>query len=422
MATSRVLIRGGLVIDTEPHPVARSDTDVLIDGGVIVEVGRDLAADGAEVLDAAGRIVLPGFVDTHRHTWQSLLRATAVDLDLMAYLDHVLVRLGPRFGPGDVRLANLLGALECLDSGITTLMDFSHALHTPAHADAAIDGLRAAGIRAVFGYGYPYGGQRRPDVRRLSKELSGAGELVTLALAPAGPSYSPPDVVEEDWRLARELGIPITVHVGAGPIAERPIAMLRDRGLLGPDTLYVHGNSLPVDELTLIAESGGAMSVAPAVEARMGHGGPMVDRLREAGVTTGLGVDVVTTVAGDMFSLMRAALLAGDAAGDTQLTAAEALRMATLDGAVALGLADQVGSLRPGKQADIVMLRATDINLVGAGHDPIGAVVTAAHPGNVEAVLVAGEAVKQDGRLTNPALAEAAAVGQQRAAGLAQVR
>jgi cytosine/adenosine deaminase-related metal-dependent hydrolase len=257
----------------------------------------------------------------------------------------------------------------------------------------------------VFGYGYPDltdGARRRADVRRMRHEhLRDDAALVTMALAPPGPSYAPIETVTADWHLARDLGLRIAVHVGSGPVAHLPIAALGGHGLLGADTLYVHGNSLPDDELTLIADSGGTASIAPAVEAQMGHGAPMIGRLRQAGITTGLGVDVVTTVAGDMFSLMRAALLTSQLCPGPRLTAGDVLRMATVDGAAALGLAHRVGSLNPGRQADIVLLNLDAINMLTAERDPIGAAVTAAHPGNVDTVLVAGRVVKHGGRLVH---------------------
>lgn len=419
----RTLVRNGTLIDTDPVAVLPA-TDLLVEDGRIAAVGRDLPAGDAEVVDATGRYVLPGFVDTHRHTWQTALRGIAADHDLGAYLSRVLGEIGGRVRPGDVRVATLAGALEALDGGVTTLQDFSHALRTPEHADAALDGLRASGIRALFGYGYPvFGGEPgladgaapspghtgrgsgiapyrssvadRADVRRVHASMGG---LITMALAPHGPSYSPIDAVAEDWALARELDMPLVVHVGAGPVAERPIDALRAHGLLRPGTVYVHGNSLPDEELKLIADSGGTASVAPAVEARMGHGAPVLARLRAAGVPTGLGVDVVTTVAGDMFTLMRAAMLGLDASGGPRLSPSDALRLATIEGARVLGMADLVGSPAVGKQADLILLRADDLNLLGAA-DPVAAVVTSAHPGNVETVLVAGNAVKRDGRL-----------------------
>jgi cytosine/adenosine deaminase-related metal-dependent hydrolase len=400
----RLLISNGLVIDVEPTPTARVNCDVLIEDGRIAAVGTGLAADGARVVDATDRIVLPGFVDTHRHTWQTALRGVAANADLGEYLELVLGRIGPRYGAADVYAGTFAGAREALAGGITTLQDFSHVQYSPAHADAAVAALRASGIRAVFGYGAPVFGPPldHDEVRRVhAAHFAGSDGLVTMALAPSGPSYSDLDTVRADWAVAKELGLRIFTHVGGGT---REIETLDANGLLDAQLTFVHGNSLPDDELARIADAGAAVSIAPAVEAQMGHGSPMAGRLRRHGITTGLGVDVVTTVAGDMFSLMRATLLTSQLGEGPRLRAADVLRLATLDGAAALGRVDEIGSLRPGKQADLVLLRADDVNLVGGRHDPIGTVVTGAHPGNVDAVLVAGRRV--DTTLPAEAVAE----------------
>ncbi|NUR05120.1 MAG: amidohydrolase family protein [Streptomyces sp.] len=403
MTANRLLLRNGYVIDTEPEPVARPGTDVLVQGDRIVEVGPDLSAEGATVIDATDRIVLPGFVDTHRHLWQTALRAGAADLDLGAYMGVVLGQYGPRFRPQDIHAATLAGALDALDAGITTMIDYSHALHTPAHADAAVDALHTAGLRTVFGYGpRGQGDYDVDDVRRLRHErLHDDQALVTMSLAPLGPSFSSIETVTSDWHLADDLGLPLTMHVSSGPVAARPITTLREHGLLRANTLYVHGNSLDDDEVKLIAESGAAASVTPATEAQMRVGAPVAGRLRRAGVTVGLGVDAVSSLPGDMFSVMRAALLASQIADNPPLTVSDVLKMATLDGAAALGLADRIGSLRQGKQADIILVRLTDLNMLTAERDPIAAVVTAANPDNIETVLVAGQVVKADGALVH---------------------
>ncbi|MFE1175825.1 amidohydrolase family protein [Streptomyces sp. NPDC058773] len=408
----RLLLRGGLVIDTAPHPVVHPHTDVLVEDGRIAAVGRGLPGDGTdpglEVIDARDLIVLPGFVDTHRHLWQAVLRSAAVDESLERYLGRVLGDLSARFTPADVYTGNLLGALECLDTGVTTVQDFSHVQYTPEHSAAAVEALEEAGIRAVFGYGYPVFDDtaRRADwVRQVRTRHFPSGDgLLTMALAPVGPSFTPPETVREDWLLARELGLPIAVHVTAGPVAMRPIAALQEQGLLTADTLYVHGNSLPDSELRMIAESGGAVAITPAIEASMRFGAPMAGRLRRAGIPTGLGADAVTSAPGDMFSQMRAALMSSHFDGDGEdgeatVKAADVLRMATVEGAEALGLADQIGSLTIGKRADLVLLRADALNLAPVAHDPIGAVVTAAHPGNIDTVLVEGRPVKHHGQL-----------------------
>jgi 5-methylthioadenosine/S-adenosylhomocysteine deaminase len=409
---SEILIKGGCVVDMRPHPVVLRDTDVHVVDGVVAAVGRGLDAPGAEVIDARARVVLPGFVDTHRHGWQSVLRAAALDVDLAGYLDRVAGRLAPALDPADVATASLLTGLECLDAGITTVQDHAHIAYTPEHAAAVVEGLQASGVRAVFGYGRPVLDEPRPwfagDVRRVRTDvLPGDDGLVTMMLAATGPSYLPVEEVAAEWALARELDLRIAVHVGAGPVARRPVVLLRELGIAEPGTVYVHGNSLPDDELTLIADTGGALSITPAVEARMGHGAPTLGRVQALGVPAGLGVDVVTTVPGDMFSVMRAAALTVDASGGERVPMADVLRAATLGGATALGMADRIGSLRPGAQADIVLLRTDAVGVAGA-HDPVGVAVNA-HPGLVDTVLVAGRVVKRDGRLLHPAVAEVVA-------------
>jgi 5-methylthioadenosine/S-adenosylhomocysteine deaminase len=391
-----LLIRGGLLIDTDPEPVVRHDHDLLVDGDLIAAVGPDLQAPGAQVVDATRMMVLPGFVDAHRHTWQTALRGLATDIDLRAYMTRINGQIAPRYRDTDVFTGTLAGAIEALAAGITTLQDFSHIQLSAGHSDAAVAALRESGVRAVFAYGQPvFGPALEPErVRRVHRDhFAGRGDRVTMALAALGPSYSPMDAVRRDWALAGELGLRIFTHISGEPQNPEPIESLRADGLLGPGMTFAHGNSLPDSDLDRIAEAGAAVAICPGVEARMGHGAPVAGRLALRGITTGLGVDVVSAVAGDMFSLMRATLLTSQFGAGRRVTPAEVLRMATQDGANALGLGDRTGSLTPGKQADLVLLRANDPNLLGGLHDPIGTVVAAAHPGNIERVLVAGDHV-----------------------------
>ncbi|MER7132613.1 amidohydrolase family protein [Streptosporangium saharense] len=390
----RMLIANGTVVDTDPEVRVLPGADVLVEDGVITAVGTGLDAGDAEVLDASGLIVLPGLVDTHRHLWQSVLRSVAADSTLGDYLDLVLGRLGPAFLAEDVHAANLWGALEALDSGTTTVYDWSHIQLTPDHTDAALDALAESGIRCVFGYCRPGAGsdpRQQAEVRRVAARS--LPSLVTPALAALGPVFGPEEAAEADWRLARELGLQVSVHAtGVGTVE-----WLHREGLLGPDVMFVHGNGFTDEAMRRVAGSGGVASVAPAIESQMGHGLPETGRFRGFGVTTGLGVDTVTAAPSDMFAVMRAAF-AAERGGGGSLTAAEVLRMATVEGAAVLGLDDRIGSLRPGRQADLVMLRAGDLGLAPV-HDPVGAVVTAAGPANVDTVLVAGRVVKRDGRL-----------------------
>ncbi len=421
-----LLIRGGVIVDTDPIPAVTGHTDLLVEDGVIAAVGTGLPEPpGATVIDATGRIVLPGFVDTHRHTWQAGIRSITPDISFAGYLTRVLGELAPRHRPEDVYAATLAGALECLDAGITTLVDWSHIQRTPAHTEAAIGALRSSGVRAVFGY--CYGGDGGPDGvtaegRRVHREHFGAnaGPLLSMAVAALGPEIAPVEVALAEWRLARDLDLPLTVHMGGHGTASaaRGLAFLRDNGLLGPRTTFVHPNHYGDDDLARIAGSGGTASVSPVIEAELGIGHPATGRARAAGLPTALGADTVTSGPGDMFSLMRAAYIlerARPGGAGMGFTTRDALRMATIEGAEVAGLADLTGSLRPGKQADLILLR-TDTLAMAPVHDPVGAVVLSAGPDSVDTVLVAGRVVKRGGRLLHhdvaavlAALAESAA-------------
>ncbi|MGN9836680.1 amidohydrolase family protein [Nonomuraea sp. H19] len=403
--TSTMLIKNGVVIDTEPEPVVLGRMDVRIEGGVIAEVGPDLPeTPRAEVIDATERIVLPGFVDTHRHTWQAGLRAIGPDITFDSYLRRIIGEIAPGYRPQDVCIGNLAGALECLDGGVTTLLDWSHAQFSPAHTDSAVQALRESGIRAVFGY--CHGGE--PDgfaseSRRVREQLFDTPGLVTMALAAWGPEIMGEEHALAEWRLAKELDLPVTAHLGghSRESAARGLAFLESNGLLETPTTFVHALHYTDEEFKRIAGSGGGVSLAPVDEMNLGLGYPATGRARAAGLPAGLGADTVVCAPGDMFGLMRATHLLErgrpDGAG-LGFTTRDALRMATIEGAEVLGLADVIGSLRPGKQADLVLLR-TDTLAMAAAHDPIGAVVLNADTGSVDTVLVGGRVVKRGGQL-----------------------
>ncbi|MGR6923920.1 amidohydrolase family protein [[Actinomadura] parvosata] len=403
--TSAILIKNGTVIDTEPEPVVLGRADVRIDGETITEVGPDLPAEpGTEVIDATGRLVLPGFVDTHRHTWQAGIRAVAPDIDFGSYLRRVLTELAPRHRPRDLHAGNLAGALECLDGGVTTLLDWSHAQFTPEHTDAAVRALRESGIRAVFGYCYggPPGGLTK-ETRRVHETHFTAPGLVTMAVAALGPEIMSEEHALEEWRVAAELGLPVTAHLGGHgrESAAKGLAFLEGHGLLATPTTFVHALHYTEEELRRLAAAGATASVSPVDEMNLGLGYPTTGALRAAGLPTGLSADTVVCSPGDMFSLMRTAhLLERGRPGGAGLgfTTRDALRMATIEGAQVVGLGDVVGSLRPGKQADLQLLRTDRLGMACA-HDPIGAVVLNADTSCVDTVMVAGRVVKSGGQL-----------------------
>ncbi|MFF0089410.1 amidohydrolase family protein [Streptomyces canus] len=422
--THRILLRAGHVLSMDPAVGDLPQGDVLIEDGRIAAVDREIGAD-AEVLDMSGRIVIPGFVDTHRHTWEASIRNVAPDATLDDYFVDILDTFAPLYTPEDVYAANLAGALECLNAGITTLVDWSHINNTPEHPDAAIRALTETGIRAQYAYGSAntsladYWFESKiaipgDDVRRVrTAYFASDGGLLTLALATRGPGFCVNDVVASEWALARELDIPITVHVAMGRLAGRfgMVKQLHDLGLLGPDTTYVHCCYFSEEEWRLVADSGGTVSIAPQVETQMGHGWPPVMKAIEHGLRPSLSIDVVTTVPGDMFTQIRAAFGAERArvnaaswqadvpVPDTMLTARQMLEIATRNGAHVAGLEDRTGSLTPGKRADVVAIDATALN-VAPVHDAAAAVALSADVSNVETVIVDGVVRKRDGRLT----------------------
>ncbi|MFJ2003701.1 amidohydrolase family protein [Streptomyces chartreusis] len=421
--TNRTVLRGGHVLSMDPDIGDLPQGDVLIEDGRIAAVRPDISAD-AEVLDMTGRIVIPGFVDTHRHTWEASIRNVAPDATLDDYFVDILDTFAPLYTPEDVYAANLAGALECLNAGITTLVDWSHINNSPEHPHAAIRGLAESGIRAQYAYGSAntsladYWFESKiaipgDDVRRIrGKYFASDDGLLTMALATRGPGFCLNDVVTAEWALARELDIPITVHVAMGRLAGRfgMVKQLNDLGLLGADTTYIHCCYLSEEEWRMVADSGGTVSIAPQVELQMGHGWPPVMTAVEYGLRPSLSVDVVTTVPGDMFTQMRAAFGAERArvnadcwkanmpVPDTMLTARQMLEFATLNGAHVAGIEDRTGSLTPGKRADVVAVDATALN-VAPVHDAAAAVTLSADVSNVDTVIVDGVIRKREGRL-----------------------
>ena len=418
MALPRMLVKGACVITLDPDLGDLQRGDVLIEGSRIAAVGPALDVEDAEVVDGTDRILIPGFVDTHRHLWQTQLRGIAADWTLMQYLTVILGRVAPAFTPEDTYAGNLVGVLEALDAGITTMVDWSHALNTPAHADAAFDALDHSRARAVLAHGNANAVWGAPsvvadwsDLARLRTEHANSDDqLVTLAIALRGPDYADMEATVADWRAARELGMRITVHVGAGAFTQRPVGRLNEHGLLGPDTTYAHCCRLHDDEIQMIADTGGSVSVANEVEMHMGHGYPPTVKLCRAGIRPSLSIDVCTGIGGDMFTAMRSTLAAQRALENEhhldhgtdperlELTSRDVLQFGTIDGARACGLDGKIGSITPGKEADLVLLRTDRLNLHPV-NNPVAQVALAANTANVDTVLVAGRVVKRDGEL-----------------------
>ncbi|MGI5132078.1 amidohydrolase family protein [Pseudonocardia sp. CA-107938] len=384
----QVAITNGHVVPGAGAPELPA-ADVLVEDGVIVAVGAGAATGSAgEVIDATGLVVVPGLVDTHHHVAQAPLRGTGADLTLPAYLDTVIGRYLPAYRPQDVRLATLLGALESLDAGITTVLDWAEPTKTPEHTDAVVAGLTAAGIRAVVGHTAP---GDEDDVRRLAARTG----LVTGAVASLGPEWGTWEQAVHDIELARELGVPVTIHAqggGADPVVPR----LHAAGLLGPDLLLVHLNAATDEDVQLLVAAGVGVAVSPCVEPLMGHGTAPYGRFTDAGGRVALAVDVVINAAPDLFEPMRDVLRAERVRTGRMVPAASLLAAATEHGAAALGMADRIGTIAPGKRADLLLVDGLSHVEPGTA---AGAVVATAGPAQVRTVLVDGHVVKRDGRL-----------------------
>lgn len=409
--TGRKLIKNGIVLSLDPQIGEVNGCDVLIDRERIVAVGIGLEADGAEIIDASGMIVMPGFVDSHRHIWEGVLRNLGTDVPLegrSSYISHVLHKLAPAFRPEDAYMGNLLSALGAIDAGVTTLLDWSHIQGSPDHTDAAVQALEDSGMRAVFAYGFPWWGkweERQPSwfMRAATEHFSTQDQMLTLALAAPGPEFTDFEVTRDHWKLAREAGARISTHVGVGSYGlDSKFEQFGRAGLLGPDTTYIHCTTLNDTEVQMIVDTGGTVSLATPVEMMMGHGLPPIQKFLDRGLKPSLSIDVETNVPSDMFNQMRSvlalqrSLAAG--LGRAPITARDVLEYATIEGARANGLEAKVGSLTPGKQADIIMLRTNRMNVTPL-NDPATAVVTSMDTGNVDTVIIAGRVMKRGGQL-----------------------
>ncbi len=418
-AGARTLLKGGTVLTLDPRVGDFTHADVLIEGTRIAEVGPNLTAgDDAEVVDASNMIVMPGFIDTHRHIWEGILRNIGTDVPLegrASYLSFILGKLAPAYRPEDAYIGNLVSALGALNAGITTLLDWSHIQATPDHTDAVVKALQVSGMRAVFAYGFPWWGKWEPKqpgwfIRAAKAHFSSKDQLLTLALAAPGPEFTEFEVARAHWKLARDVGARISVHVGVGTFGqEGKLQKMGEAGLLKDDTTYIHCTTLNDTEIQMIVDTGGTVSLAAPVEMMMGHGMVPTQKFLDRGLRPSLSVDVETNVPCDMFTQMRTVLslqrallfnrvFMGENNLPPLLTARDALEFATIEGARANGLEDRVGTLTPGKEADIIMLRTDRINVMPV-NDPIGAVVWGMDTSNVDSVFVAGKAMKRNGEL-----------------------
>jgi 5-methylthioadenosine/S-adenosylhomocysteine deaminase len=405
----RILLKGGVVLTLDRQAGDFAQADVLIEDGKIREVRPNIVvSDDVAVVDAANRIVIPGFIDTHSHSYQGILRNILsngrVDPD---YNRDIVGTLTPAFTPADAYAGMLATALGMIDMGTTGVVDVSQVNNTPEHSDALIRALQDSGIRAVFAYseGKGPGVQHPQDIARLQRTyFNSKDQLLTLALG-AGPD-------PKMFALAREVGVPVVVHV-RNVLPQRndgeKLLQLSRTGLLRPGDEYIHCLHFPADTWRLIKETGGHVSLSPAIEMAMGHGTPAVQDALDNGVRPSLSTDHAVTISADFFTLMRTTFITqryfvlqrgrnGEQNLPPLLTCRDVLEFATSEGARCANLDAKVGTLTPGKEADIIMLRADRLD-VWPLNNAHGAVVNLMNPGHVETVFIAGKVKKYHGKL-----------------------
>lgn len=418
----RVLVRNATVVTADPLLGTLAGADVLVEGSAIASVGRSLPVGDAVVVDATGMIAAPGFVDTHRHAWEAQLRRIMPDVDdLGSYVRSTLLGYAPAYRPEDMRTGTRLAALTAIDSGITTMLDFSHNSRTAAHSDAAVRALRDTGIRGVHAAMAPHFGpwdhQWPADLARLRERY--AHDRLTFRLAclatdeVAGPglAYGP-----ELARHARELGVGVSVDAVFGEPSSRAILEWERQGLLGPDVTLIHATGLTADAWRAIGDTGTTVALAPTSDAQIGleTAVPAVDEALAVGVRPGLSIDVEVALSSDMFTQMRALLAIqrmravestyGTDREPSRIGVADVLDFATLQGARTNGLGRTTGSLTPGKQADLILVTAEAVNTMPL-NDPVGTLVLGADARNVDTVLIGGRVRKWAGELLDVDLA-----------------
>ena len=417
-----VVLRGGTVLTVDAGHTVLEGHDVLVVDDRIAGVGVDLEVPaGTEEIDARGGIVMPGMVDTHRHMWQTAMRGYGADWTLTQYFVWYYLEHGRKFRPQDVHAGNLVAAIEAIDAGVTTCVDWSHGLQTTQHADAAVDALAAVPGRFLLAYGNiqdaPASWTGTSELRDFLDRRRGDVEGFQLAFDVTGdPSFPEKPAFE----VARDLGLPVTTHAGVwGATNDDGIRLMYEHGFMAPETIYVHAATLSADSYHRIAATGGSVSVSTESEQSAGQGYPPTWALRSHDIPVSLSMDTSVWWSGDLFTAMRTTLgadrsrehLEAHARGETvthaALRAEHVVDMATRGGARALGREADLGSVEVGKKADLVLIRNEHSPVSFPILHPHGHVAFQAQRGDVEAVLVDGRVVKRDHRLVGVDLAAA---------------
>ncbi len=408
-ARGQFIIRGATILTMDPNLGDIARGDIHVRDGAIIAVGANIQAPGAEIIDAANMIALPGLIDTHWHMWGSVARNMAGEDAKTGYFLFARA-VGDVFTAEDNARGVRLSFAEAIHGGVTTVHNWSHNLPRPEFADAELAVHKAYGGRALFGYGYAGVGMvdqpvNLADLERVRKQWIAASEgLTTLGICSRGPESNNIDICKREWELARKLGLRISTHMGTSATrvkAREGVKALASAGLLGPDVILVHDTNTSLDDIDLVAKTKTFVSMSPYTEMRTGFGIPPILQMLDRGVSVSLSIDtIVLSGNADMFAIMKGIQNVGDGSKPSEfaLTPRKALEMATIEGARALGIEDRVGSLKPGKRADIILVRSDDLNMSPA-NDPVRMIVQSAQPANVDTTIIDGRILKRGGRL-----------------------
>jgi cytosine/adenosine deaminase-related metal-dependent hydrolase len=422
-----IVVRNATILTVDPARSVLSDSDVLVVGQDIAAIGRNLTVpDGAFEIDGSGGILMPGMIDTHRHLWQTAMRGYGADWTLTQYFVWYYLEWGRTFRPQDVHAGNRLAALEAVEAGVTTTVDWSHGLQTTEHADAAVDALETVPARFVLAYGNiqqgPWEWATSAEFRNfVSRRMDSRGDKLGFQMA-FDVTGDPTFPEKAAFEVARELGVPVTTHAGVwGATNDDGIRLMHENGFMVPGTIYVHAATLSHDSYHRIAATGGFASVSTESEQNAGQGYPPTYQLRRHGIDVSLSMDTSVWWSGDLFSAMRSTLNADrsrehdDAHARSETVTHHALRAdqvvewATMGGARALGMDSLVGSIEVGKRADLVLIKNDHSPAMGPILNPHGHVVFQANRGDVHTVLVDGAVLKHEHRLVGQDVAAARA-------------
>lgn len=433
MSGLRTLIKGATILPMDGKSDDLPSGDLLVEGDRIAAIAPSLQAEGCEVIAAAGMVMCPGFVDTHRHTWQTPLHGVRTDWNLLDYMTYIRGMYCVSYSPEDAELANWVGALEALDSGITTLVDHSHLQLSEAHSDGLASGFIKSGVRGIYCYGtyrnldYKPGqpGQdlpallgdvngplsdwhKRNALRIRDKYFSDESARARFGIASREFETLPgPRAMLEEVRWCRTLN-PARISIHMGMSANEPLKVVRElhkAGEIKPDLLFIHGNHLPDEELQMVIDGGA--SISSAIEIEMTYGAyPVVNRFTGMGGMASIGIDATIDFGGDMFGQMRALLnvwrlersLKSPLKMTRKVHQKKVLEIATSHAAKAIGFGDLTGSLAVGKKADLLLMRTDALGLAPMW-DPYAALVNYGHPSLVDTVMVDGRIVKRHGKL-----------------------